>query len=183
LSRTTHDIAPDPGALEALLRGRLGDPFSVLGPHRGRHGTVIRTFQPGAKTVEVHPLQKEEVSEPLQPIHPSGVFGGEVIDPGRYVLRVQWPETLQETEDPYSFGTLLGQRGNPSQPGTDARRTGDGAGRRPGRALCRLGAECASGLGGRRFQQLGRQAACDAPSPQRGSLGAVHPAASARHDL
>ena len=36
------------------------------------------------------------------------MFGGEVVDPGRYVLRVQWPETVQETEDPYSFGTLLG---------------------------------------------------------------------------
>ncbi|WP_395014695.1 1,4-alpha-glucan branching protein GlgB [Dongia sp.] len=108
MSRTTHDVAPDPGALEALLRGRLGDPFSLLGPHRGRHGTVIRTFQPGAKAVEVHPLQKDEATETLQPLHPSGVFGGEVIDPGRYVLRVQWPETVQETEDPYSFGTLLG---------------------------------------------------------------------------
>jgi 1,4-alpha-glucan branching enzyme len=108
LSRTTHDIAPDPGALEALLRGRLGDPFSVLGPHRGKHGTVIRTFQPGATAVEVHPLKKEDSTETLQPLHPSGMFGGEVIDPGRYVLRVQWPETVQETEDPYSFGTLLG---------------------------------------------------------------------------
>jgi len=108
LSRTTHDIKPDPNAIDALLRGRLGDPFSVLGPHRGRHGTVIRTFQPGAKAVEVHPLQKEDVTERLEPLHPSGVFGGEVIDPGRYVLRVEWPETVQETEDPYSFGTLLG---------------------------------------------------------------------------
>jgi 1,4-alpha-glucan branching enzyme len=108
LSRTTHDIAPDPGALEALLRGRLGDPFSLLGPHRGKKGTVIRTFQPGAKAVEVHPLQKDDSTEALEPIHQSGVFVGEVVDPGRYVLRVQWPETVQETEDPYSFGTLLG---------------------------------------------------------------------------
>jgi 1,4-alpha-glucan branching enzyme len=108
LSRTTHDIAPDPGALEALLRGRLGDPFSLLGPHRGKKGTVIRTFQPGATSVEVHPLQKDDSTEALQAIHPSGMFSGEVIDPGRYVLRVEWPETVQETEDPYSFGTLLG---------------------------------------------------------------------------
>jgi 1,4-alpha-glucan branching enzyme len=108
LSRTTHDIAPDPGAIDALVRGRLGDPFSVLGPHRGKHGTVIRTFQPGAKAVEIAPLKNEDTAEKLEPIHPSGVFGGEVIDPGQYVLRVQWPETVQETEDPYSFGTLLG---------------------------------------------------------------------------
>jgi 1,4-alpha-glucan branching enzyme len=108
LSRRTHDVAPDPGALEALLRGRLGDPFSLLGPHRGKKGTVIRTFQPGAKAVEVHPVEKQDVTQPLQPVHQSGVFVGEVVDPGRYVLRVQWPETVQETEDPYSFGTLLG---------------------------------------------------------------------------
>ena len=78
MSRTTHDIAPDPGALEALLHGRLGDPFSVLGPHRGKKGTVIRTFQPGATAVEVHPLEKEEADAPLQPIDASGMFGGEV---------------------------------------------------------------------------------------------------------
>ncbi len=81
MSRTTYDVAPDPGAIEALLRGRLDDPFSVLGPHRGKTGTVIRTFQPGATSVEVHPVQKDESNEPLQSLHPSGVFGGEVIDP------------------------------------------------------------------------------------------------------
>jgi len=89
------------------VHGRLGDPFSVLGPHRGKRGTVIRTFQPGAKAVDVAP-QEHAGPERLEALHPSGIFGGEVTDPGRYVLRVQWPETVQETEDPYSFGTLLG---------------------------------------------------------------------------
>ena len=48
-----RDIAPDAGTMDALLHGRLGDPFSVLGPHRGPKGTVIRTFQPGAEAVEI----------------------------------------------------------------------------------------------------------------------------------
>ena len=38
-----RDIAPDSGTMDALVHGRLGDPFSVLGPHRGKRGTVSAT--------------------------------------------------------------------------------------------------------------------------------------------
>ncbi|HEY4164718.1 MAG TPA: 1,4-alpha-glucan branching protein GlgB [Dongiaceae bacterium] len=93
--------------MDALVHGRLGDPFRVLGPHRGRHGTVIRTFQPGAEAVEIAAGDSASIRE-LPKIHPGGVFGAEIKETGPYQLRIKWPQAVEETEDPYSFGTLLG---------------------------------------------------------------------------
>ena len=39
----------------------------------------------------------------------SGLFEGPVSDDSPYLLRIEWPEAVQETEDPYSFGPLLGE--------------------------------------------------------------------------
>jgi 1,4-alpha-glucan branching enzyme len=107
LNRITPDVTPDTETMDALVHGRLGDPFRVLGPHRSRHGTVIRTFQPGAEAVEVAAGDSANVSA-LAKIHPGGVFGAEVKETGPYHLRIKWPQAVEETEDPYSFGTLLG---------------------------------------------------------------------------
>ena len=38
-----------------------------------------------------------------------GLFEGPVSDASPYLLRIEWPEAVQETEDPYSFGPLLGE--------------------------------------------------------------------------
>jgi len=43
----------DASAVEALLRGRLADPFAFLGPHDTPHGRLIRVFAPGAEGVDV----------------------------------------------------------------------------------------------------------------------------------
>ena len=40
-------------AVEALIRGEHGDPFSILGPHAFAHGLTIRTYLPGALGVEL----------------------------------------------------------------------------------------------------------------------------------
>ena len=54
----TEMHAPDPGAVEAIVRARHGDPFAVLGPHEVAGGCAIRSFLPGAIKVEVpHPWQ------------------------------------------------------------------------------------------------------------------------------
>ena len=37
-----------------------------------------------------------------------GLFEGRVADERPYVLRIRWPSTVQDTEDPYAFGLLLG---------------------------------------------------------------------------
>ncbi|WP_170182832.1 1,4-alpha-glucan branching protein GlgB [Muricoccus nepalensis] len=92
--------ALDP-ALQAIAEGRHGDPFAVL----GRHGGVVRTFQPGALGVEAVPGGGAPVA--LRQVHDSGLFEGDV-PPGPYTLRVTWLGGVQETEDPYAFGPLLG---------------------------------------------------------------------------
>jgi 1,4-alpha-glucan branching enzyme len=90
-----------PDALQAIVEGRHGDPFAVLGPHDG----VVRTFQPGALSVEAVPAGGQPL--PLGITDDHGLFEGEV-PPGSYTLRITWPGGVQVTEDPYSFGLLLG---------------------------------------------------------------------------
>src|SRR4051812_20389517 len=40
-------------AIASLVRGTLPDPFSVLGPHRDGDVTVVRAFQPAARSIAV----------------------------------------------------------------------------------------------------------------------------------
>ena len=41
----------DPAITAALVQGQFGDPFAVLGPHRGPDGRFVRVFMPGARSV------------------------------------------------------------------------------------------------------------------------------------
>ena len=45
----------------------------------------------------------------LELAHPGGLFAGPVVGGRPYRLRILWPNAVQETEDPYSFGLLLGE--------------------------------------------------------------------------
>jgi 1,4-alpha-glucan branching enzyme len=90
--------------MEALVAGRHGDPFAILGPH----GEEIRTLQPGARGVTVLARDSGEELGRLDAIHPGGLFAGRVSRQVPYRLRIDWPGLAQETEDPYSFGLLLG---------------------------------------------------------------------------
>ena len=95
------EAVSDP-AIESLVHGTHGDPFSLL----GRHGGVLRALLPGAEAVEV---ASAEGLWPLAPRHPAGLFEGRAPQAWPYVLRITWPGgVVQETEDPYAFGLLLG---------------------------------------------------------------------------
>jgi len=104
-------VAPEPkwrasGAdIEAIVSGRHGDPFGVMGLHR--HGNVwaARVFIPSAKTVTLSGSAIE-----LDCRHRAGFFEGAVSISGRHPLTyeasnngVRWTVT-----DPYSFGPVLG---------------------------------------------------------------------------
>jgi 1,4-alpha-glucan branching enzyme len=93
---------------EALAHGRHGDPFKVLGPRDSSSGRMIRAFLPGAQGVEVLRRSDRAVIGKLDGTEPDGFFEGAVTDRAPYLLRIKWPGAVQETEDPYSFGPLLG---------------------------------------------------------------------------
>jgi 1,4-alpha-glucan branching enzyme len=96
------------GMAEALANGTLGDPFAVLGPHETATGPVVRAFLPGAAAVEVVARAGGASFGRLAPVAPPGLFTGRVGNTDPYLLRITWPGSVQETEDPYSFGPLLG---------------------------------------------------------------------------
>ena len=93
---------------EALIQGRHGDPFAVLGPHTGPDGAPwVTVWLPGAAAVVV---VAGPHAWPLPCVAGAGVFSGPTQVQGHYQLRVRWSgghETLQE--DPYRFGTVLGE--------------------------------------------------------------------------
>ena len=102
----------------ALCSAEHGDPFAVLGMHADSKGRLwIRTLQPGALAVSVIDAESgEEVLElPQRKLDgvpdASGFFEGSLLGrskPFKYRLRITWSGGVQETEDPYSFPTIIG---------------------------------------------------------------------------
>ena len=99
-----NDLGLNPGAIDAIVNARHGDPFAVLGPHDGS----VRAFIPGADTVAVVDRDTGLVAGELQRVHPAGFFAGTVGAQGPYRLRIGQGATSYETEDPYSFPPVLG---------------------------------------------------------------------------
>ncbi|WP_230532778.1 1,4-alpha-glucan branching protein GlgB [Microvirga roseola] len=98
----------DETAVQALVEGRHGDPFSILGPHPAGGGSIVRVFMPGATSVELLGRETGQHLTTLERVHQGGLFAGYVDDRPAYKLRIVWPDAVQEMEDPYSFGLLLG---------------------------------------------------------------------------
>ncbi|MDW8443658.1 MAG: 1,4-alpha-glucan branching protein GlgB [Acetobacteraceae bacterium] len=97
-----HPPVASDAAIDSLVRGTHGDPFALL----GRHGGVLRALLPGAEAVVA---ASAEGTWPLARRHPAGLFEGRAPQSWPYVLRITWPGgVVQETEDAYAFGLLLG---------------------------------------------------------------------------
>ncbi|AJP74241.1 glycogen branching protein [Sphingomonas hengshuiensis] len=94
-------------AAAALLEGRLDDPFAWLGLHGDGTERVVRTFQPGAEGVTLLGANGNEIAQMDE--QAPGIFVGAAPEGAGYRFRIAWPggET-QETEDPYSFGPVIG---------------------------------------------------------------------------
>ncbi|MBL0407376.1 1,4-alpha-glucan branching protein GlgB [Microvirga aerilata] len=99
----------DEEQVRALVGGLHRDPFSILGQHPTAHGSIIRVFMPGAETVELLARDTGTPLTRLERVHAEGLFVGVLSHQAAYRLRIAWPEAVQETEDPYSFGMLLGE--------------------------------------------------------------------------
>jgi 1,4-alpha-glucan branching enzyme len=99
----------DPADGEALAAGYARDPFALLGPHADARGVVIRAYLPPALAVEIVGPDGETLAS-MQPLQPPGLFAGRIKARTAYRLRITWPQgVIQITEDPYSFGLLLGE--------------------------------------------------------------------------
>lgn len=89
----------DPKVLRDLAEGRTDDPFAVLGPHDGRIVAFVpdaaRLWARGAQEVALTPLAE-------------GVFAGDWPG-GPYRLRAEGAAGQWEFDDPYRFGTVLGE--------------------------------------------------------------------------
>ncbi len=102
-----------PGAVEAIVRGRHGDPFSVLGMHGGNGAHLeVRVFAPQAARVAVVGTEGTDEIAALERIHPEGFFAG--IVPGRdrwfpYRLAMSAGDDRWIAEDPYRFPPVLGE--------------------------------------------------------------------------
>src|SRR5262249_41215281 len=96
-------------ALQAVIDGRSLDPFAALGPHRSAFGNLLRVMMPGALAVTAVSRDELGLRTKLSPIHNTGLFIGPCAGPGGYLLRIDWGGPIQDTEDPYSFGPLLGE--------------------------------------------------------------------------
>ena len=95
------------GAIAAVVEGRHGDPFAILGPHEVDGRTMVRAFIPGSDGIEVIDRAGQALGT-LKCMHPAGFFEGPIASAGPYRLRVQTHGTTYETEDPYRFGPTLG---------------------------------------------------------------------------
>ncbi len=101
--------ALEPNAADALVAGRHGDPFAILGPHYPPGGQgEVRVFAPHASSVEI--ISRDGAVAPLENIHDGGLFAGPLPSaPGEpYRLRLRAGDKQWEEDDPYRFGHILG---------------------------------------------------------------------------
>ena len=91
----------------AILEGRHGDPFSVLGPHK-RGGTLcVTAFVPGAERLWILTGKTEKLAAPVAGA--PGMFIGPLAKRGAYRLRAEGHGATWEFEDPFRFGPVLGE--------------------------------------------------------------------------
>ncbi len=99
-----------PDALKALAQGRHHDPFALLGLHQENGTRIVRTLQPGARSVELVDADGD-VMGALEREPYDGLFCGPMPPRRRvYRLRITWGDgTVQDIEDPYRFPSSLGE--------------------------------------------------------------------------
>ncbi len=102
----------DDGNLYALLEGRHGDPFAMLGMHEAGNRLVVRVFRPDAREATVVDARDPKRSFPARRIHGDGFFEAvlpEKTEPFAYRLKLTGHDGGEWTmADPYSYGQLLG---------------------------------------------------------------------------
>src|SRR6476659_1121310 len=103
---------PDDAAVAALVEGRHGDPFSILGMHGGDGAPLsVRVLWPGAEKVIVIDSSTGVAVAALERQLPAGFFAGPIPNrtaPFPYRLRLSAGTAEWDAEDPYRFPPILG---------------------------------------------------------------------------
>jgi len=96
--------------MDALIRAEHRDPFSILGPHGdGGSGQFVRAYLPGALSARLLAQDGHHDLGEMQMSDVPGFFVGHLEHPQPYLLKINWAGGEQITEDPYSYGPLLGE--------------------------------------------------------------------------
>jgi 1,4-alpha-glucan branching enzyme len=95
--------------MEAIVAGRHGDPFAVLGLHHTARGWIARAFVPGAESLAATTLSGSPIGK-LELRHESGFFEGKVAISERMPIRYDASNQGGSWSliDPYLFGPVLG---------------------------------------------------------------------------
>ncbi|KDO00111.1 1,4-alpha-glucan branching protein GlgB [Pseudomonas donghuensis] len=95
--------------INALVNAKHADPFAVLGPHPdGAGGQFVRAYLPNALNVRVLARDDSRVLAVLEQGPVPGLFITRLAEQQPYLLQINWAGGEQVTEDPYSFGPVLG---------------------------------------------------------------------------
>jgi len=95
----------------AIAHAGHGDPFAVLGMHAADRNVTVRVFLPQAGRVEVIDAATGKAVADLPRVDSDGFFAGTVAgrtEAFRYRLRLTVGGHAWEIDDPYRFGTVLG---------------------------------------------------------------------------
>ena len=96
--------------IEAVVSGRHGDPFRLLGLHRSGTSWIARAFVPGAERLELFEPLGSSLGE-IARRHPAGFFEGTVPLEGHVPLRYRASNATAswDVADAYLLGPVLGE--------------------------------------------------------------------------
>ena len=99
----------DPAEIEAIVSGRHGDPFKVLGLHKAGRDLIARAFVPGAETLAAETLEGKQLGA-LERRHEAGFFEGKLKGGKRETVRYHATRGADRWElvDAYVLGPVLG---------------------------------------------------------------------------
>ncbi|TGD45195.1 1,4-alpha-glucan branching protein GlgB [Pseudotabrizicola sediminis] len=97
----------DDGTALAIVEGRHGDPFSVLGPHKRDGKWRVTAFVPGADQLWVLTGTSGQATAATH--WGQGLFVATLPRKAAYRLRATGHGTTWEFEDPFRFGPVLGE--------------------------------------------------------------------------
>ena len=99
----------DSGTAQAIIEGRHGDPFSVLGQHLRGKDWVVTAFVPGAEKLWVVAGKGAKPVEAVAVAGFDGLFQAHLAKRTDYRLRAQGHGTEWEFDDAFRFGPVLGE--------------------------------------------------------------------------